>query len=103
MDRRTDVTDVNSGAAPSAGLAAMVTPKAAAPNAEPNQTASTGPSPLDMPSPVTPAVGTVFACGQCGCVIRLEAPSRIRPHQLKPFGCQCGAKMHEAPKGDVGA
>jgi hypothetical protein len=32
--------------------------------------------------------------------VRLEKPSSIRPHQLKPFGCQCGAKMADAPRGD---
>ncbi|MDB5329545.1 MAG: hypothetical protein JWP03_696, partial [Phycisphaerales bacterium] len=27
--------------------------------------------------------------------IELRNPSSIRPHQLKPFICQCGAKMSE--------
>jgi ribonuclease HI len=70
MDRKADVRDVD--AASSAGAPA---------------------SPLDEPSPVAPKVGDRFACPRCGCVVRLEKPSSIRPHQLKPFVCQCGAKM----------
>lgn len=54
------------------------------------------PSPLDEPSPVSPQSGDRFACGRCGCVIELRTPSSIRPHQLKPFVCQCGGKMVEA-------
>jgi len=50
-------------------------------------------SALDDPSPVAPKPGDRFACGRCGCVIELNKPSGIRPHQLKPFLCQCGAKM----------
>ncbi|HWE04499.1 MAG TPA: ribonuclease HI family protein [Tepidisphaeraceae bacterium] len=50
-------------------------------------------SPLDEPAPVAPKPGDRFACGRCGCVIEVNKPSGIRPHQLKPFGCQCGAKM----------
>ena len=53
-------------------------------------------SPLDEPSPVAPKAGDHFACTRCGCVVRLEKPSSIRPHQLKPFVCQCGAKMADA-------
>ena len=53
-------------------------------------------SPIDEPSPVAPKAGERFACARCGCVVRLEKPSSIRPHQLKPFVCQCGAKMSEA-------
>lgn len=54
-------------------------------------------SPLDAPTPVAPKAGERFACARCGCVVRLETPSSIRPHQLKPLVCQCGAKMHPAP------
>jgi ribonuclease HI len=38
----------------------------------------------------------VFACPRCGCRVRVVAPTGIRPHQLKPFVCQCGNKMHLA-------
>jgi ribonuclease HI len=51
------------------------------------------PSPLDEPSPVSPEPGDRFACARCGCMFELKIPSSIRPHQLKPFVCQCGAKM----------
>ena len=67
LDRKCDVTDVD------------------APESRP--------SPLDEPSPVSPQSGDQFACGRCGCVIELKSPSSIRPHQLKPFVCQCGGKM----------
>lgn len=69
MDRKVDVTDVSA-----AGPAAA-------------------PSPLDMPSPVAPKAGDRFACARCGCVLAVEKPSSLRPHQLKPFACQCGNKM----------
>jgi probable phosphoglycerate mutase len=100
MDRRADVTDAN-------GRAAARSPKTAEPPPSPTPapvsdpapaTPAEPPLPLDLPSPATPAAGTFFACPRCGCLIRLESPSRIRPHQLKPFVCQCGAKMHEGPK-----
>jgi ribonuclease HI len=91
MDRRADVTDVN-GAAPAdpvpptrrgtSGARGAVTP---------------APSPLDAPTPVAPKPGDRFACVRCGCVIRIEKPTGIRPHQVKPFGCQCGTKMLAAP------
>ena len=51
---------------------------------------------LESASPVAPKAGERFACARCGCVVRLEKPSSIRPHQLKPFVCQCGAKMQPA-------
>src|SRR5437016_3546736 len=51
-------------------------------------------SPLDEPEPVATVKGDRFACPKCSCVIEVERPSSIRPHQLKPFICQCGAKMH---------
>jgi ribonuclease HI len=50
-------------------------------------------SPLDAPSPTTYAPGDKIACPKCGCVIEVRKPSSIRPHQLKPFVCQCGTKM----------
>lgn len=49
--------------------------------------------PLDEASPVEPKTGDHFACPRCGCSIELKQPSRLRPHQLRPFICQCGAKM----------
>ena len=50
-------------------------------------------SPLDAPSPATYAPGDKIACTKCGCVVEVRKPSSIRPHQLKPFVCQCGTKM----------
>jgi len=49
--------------------------------------------PLDEAWPVEPKAGDHFACPRCGCSIELKQPSRLRPHQLRPFICQCGAKM----------
>lgn len=65
MDRKTDVTD--------AGAA--------------------GPSNLDAPAPQATVSGARFTCARCGCAIEVRKPSSIRPHQLKPFVCQCGNKM----------
>lgn len=72
MDRKQDVTDGESSGGSSESL-----------------------SPLDAPSPVEPKAGDRFSCARCGCVIELKKPSSIRPHQLKPFVCQCGNKMRE--------
>ena len=69
MDRKADVTEVNGGG----GAAA--------------------PSPLDEPSPVSPKAGDRFACARCGCTLKIDKPSSLRPHQLKPFACQCGNRM----------
>jgi ribonuclease HI len=49
--------------------------------------------PLAAPEAVAPEAGDQFACPRCGCSIELKQPSRLRPHQLRPFVCQCGAKM----------
>ena len=68
MDRRADVTEANGEAE----------------------------SPLETPAPVAPKTGDRFACARCGCAIELKKPSNIRPHQLKPFVCQCGTKMNES-------
>lgn len=65
MDRKGDVTDVDGG----------------------------GPSDLDAPAPEATKAGDRFACARCGCAIEVRKPSSIRPHQLKPFVCQCGSKM----------
>jgi ribonuclease HI len=71
MDRKKDVTDVDAGATADAPP----------------------PSPLDEPTPVAPKAGDRFACPRCGCVLSIERPTNVRPHQLKPFACQCGMKM----------
>jgi ribonuclease HI len=52
-----------------------------------------GAASLDAPAPAETRAGDQFACRRCGCAIGVKAPSRIRPHQLKDFICQCGAKM----------
>src|SRR5688500_11189313 len=67
MDRRGDVTDVNGA----------------------------GVSPLGAPSPVATKAGDRFACPKCRAVIEVKTPPSVRPHQLKPFVCQCGTKMNE--------
>jgi ribonuclease HI len=88
MDRKAEVRDANEGrGAPRGGEGS---------SGDAPADAST--SPLDQPSPVAPKAGDRFACARCGCVVRLEKPSSIRPHQLKPFACQCGAKMADAPR-----
>src|SRR4051794_16110301 len=51
-------------------------------------------SPIDAPAAVATNAGDRFACARCGCVIEVEKPSSIRPHQLRPFVCQCGTKMN---------
>ena len=51
-------------------------------------------SPVDGPAAVGPKVGDKFDCPRCGCAIELRSVSRIRPHQLKPFVCQCGSRMN---------
>lgn len=73
MDRRKDVTDV-----PGASAASLTAGESSA---------------LDGPSPVAPKPGDRFACPRCRCSIELLTPSGLRPHQLKAFVCQCGAKM----------
>jgi len=50
-------------------------------------------SPADVPVPSETKAGETFACARCGCTIQVKRPSSIRPHQLKPFVCQCGNKM----------
>ena len=59
------------------------------------EVAGGAPSPLDEPTPTSPKPGDRMACPRCKCVIEVRMPSSIRPHQLKPFICQCGAKMSE--------
>jgi ribonuclease HI len=84
MDKKADVTDVNGGVGGD-GVVGR------------GGSGSAGASVLDEPSPVSPEGGDRFACARCGCVVELVKPSSIRPHQLKPFACQCGAKMQPAP------
>ncbi|WP_428938734.1 ribonuclease HI family protein [Fontivita pretiosa] len=48
---------------------------------------------IDQPSPVATKIGQRFGCPRCGCQIQVQRPSGIRPHQLRPFVCQCGMKM----------
>jgi len=50
-------------------------------------------SPVDVPAPKATVAGQRFECARCGCAIEVRTPSPIRPHQLKPFVCQCGNKM----------
>jgi ribonuclease HI len=68
MDRRVDVTEILSEAQ----------------------------SVLDEPAPVATESGDQFACPKCGCSIEVESPSKLRPHQLKGFRCQCGSEMEKS-------
>jgi ribonuclease HI len=52
------------------------------------------PAPASIPEPIAPEAGDSFACERCGCSIELKQPSRLRPHQLRPFVCQCGSRMN---------
>jgi ribonuclease HI len=51
-------------------------------------------SPIDEPAATETKAGQQMMCARCGCTIEVKKPSSIRPHQLKPFVCQCGAKMN---------
>ncbi len=53
-------------------------------------------SPVDAPAAAATKAGDRVVCMRCGCAIDVAKPSAIRPHQLKPFVCQCGAKMADA-------
>lgn len=53
-------------------------------------------SPVDAPAPVSTQHGDRFSCPRCGCEVEICKPSGIRPHQLRPFVCQCGMKMNPA-------
>lgn len=50
-------------------------------------------SPIDVPAAHEPKVGEEHVCPRCGCVVQIKHPSSIRPHQLRPFACQCGMRM----------
>jgi ribonuclease HI len=75
MDRRADVTELG-------GKTAAAVAKA--------------PSPLDEPSPQASVAGELHGCLRCGCSIQVRSPTSIRPHQQKPFVCQCGSKMQKS-------
>jgi len=51
-------------------------------------------SPVDEPAPRETKSGDRFVCSRCQCEVVVDKPSTLRPHQLKPFVCQCGQKMH---------
>lgn len=50
--------------------------------------------PVDAPAAEETRAGDRFACPRCGCELTVNKPSPIRPHQLRPFICQCGMKMN---------
>jgi ribonuclease HI/predicted RNA-binding Zn-ribbon protein involved in translation (DUF1610 family) len=50
--------------------------------------------PIDEESPVATKVGDRFGCPKCGSEIEVRRASSVRPHQLKPYACQCGTKMN---------
>jgi ribonuclease HI len=52
-------------------------------------------SPLEAPEAVATQKGDRFACPRCGCEVDVRTPSPIRPHQLRPFVCQCGNRMNK--------
>ena len=68
MDRRADVTDVDSGSVPVP---------------EPRGRAGA-------------TVGDRFDCAQCGTSIVLKQAGNVEPGEARPFGCQCGAEMNRA-------
>lgn len=49
---------------------------------------------VDAPVPQSPKPGDRFVCPRCACAIDVRVVSRIRPHQLKDFVCQCGMRMN---------
>ena len=55
--------------------------------------ASTPTALVDPPAPVDTKAGAIFVCARCGCQVKVRRPSPLRPHQLKPFQCQCGNPM----------
>lgn len=52
-------------------------------------------APIDQPAARETKAGDRFACPRCGCSVKVVAPSRLRPHQLRPFVCQCGQRMND--------
>ena len=51
-------------------------------------------SSVDAPASSESKAGDCHSCPRCGCAIEIKSPSRIRPHQLRPFICQCGMRMN---------
>lgn len=51
-------------------------------------------SPLEAASPRGSAAGDVHICPRCACAIEVRTASRLYPHQLRPFVCQCGMRMN---------
>ena len=96
MDKKADVTEAG-GAGGTGGSGGSGSDERRGPG---SASGSAGASALDEPSPVSPDPGDRFACARCGCVVEVVKPSSIRPHQLKPFVCQCGAKLQPAPGPD---
>jgi ribonuclease HI len=68
MDRRADVTEVNSATSQQS----------------------------DEADPSGAKVGDRFDCLRCGTSIELRQVSRLGADELREFGCQCGAKMRPA-------
>lgn len=56
---------------------------------------------VDTPAAVATKAGDRFACSRCGCAIEVKQASRLYPHQLREFICQCGAKMQAMGKDDA--
>ncbi|HEY7086433.1 MAG TPA: ribonuclease HI family protein [Tepidisphaeraceae bacterium] len=52
-------------------------------------------APINQPSAKESKAGDRFDCPRCGCSIEIHKPSRLRPHQLRAFVCQCGMKMNQ--------
>jgi len=77
MDRKADVTNVDSLPSGAGGSSAK-------------------PLPIDEPSPDAPKAGDVWSCMRCGAITETKRPSSLRPHQLKPPICQCGQGMVSA-------
>ena len=50
-------------------------------------------SKTQLHAPPDPKAGDRLCCRRCGCCIELREASRLRPHQLRPFVCQCGGTM----------
>jgi ribonuclease HI len=55
--------------------------------------ADVGAAEIELPSATGTKAGDRFTCARCGCAIEVRKPTSIRPHQQKPFVCQCGNKM----------
>lgn len=49
--------------------------------------------PIETPAAVETKKGDRFVCRRCGMVVEVVETSRVRAHQLKELGCQCGNRM----------